>query len=245
MLAAGLSWLVAAGMPVLILLMNLRDVRIGLRGLWLFQQDFLTSAAISAIVAGLTLLVAIGTVLLGKSSQKQGLTWLGGLFCLTAAIPAAALGIGFIVIFNRSGFVGDLYAKTATVWVLALVARFAVIPVVVTWLTVRRDPDEMIGQARLDGAGVSEILVNIMLLRAWPTLLASGLIVMLLSMFEVVITQLVRPAGFRSIAASLLNQMHYGRDDVVILISLAIVGVGVMMALACSWLLVPRGHRDT
>jgi hypothetical protein len=51
---------------------------------------------------------------------------------------------------------------------------------------------------------------------------------------------MVGPIGYPSIAMTILGQMHYGRDDVVITTSLAVVAVWVIMMQICGWLLVRR-----
>ena len=63
------------------------------------------------------------------------------------------------------------------------------------------------------------------------------LIVAFLAMFEIVVTQLVGPVGYPSIAMNLLGQMHYGRDDVVITTAIAIMVSGVIIMQICGPLL--------
>jgi len=65
---------------------------------------------------------------------------------------------------------------------------------------------------------------------------------MLLSLYEVVVTHLVGPVGYPSLAMTLLNHMHYGRDDVVIATSLMACGGGLALTLVCGWLLVRPGR---
>ena len=76
-----------------------------------------------------------------------------------------------------------------------------------------------------------------------PILVAAGLLVMLLSLFEVVVTQLVGPIGYPSIGLTVLNHMHYGRDDVVIATSLTVVAAWLAATLGCGWLLVQPERR--
>jgi ABC-type Fe3+ transport system permease subunit len=85
-----------------------------------------------------------------------------------------------------------------------------------------------------------DVLAYVSLPMVWPALVAAGLIVAALSMFEVVVTHLVGPLGFPSIALTLLGQMHWGRDDVVITTSLVIVAAGVVATQLCGWLLARR-----
>jgi len=58
----------------------------------------------------------------------------------------------------------------------------------------------------------------------------------MLSLFEIVVTHLVGPIGYPSLAVTLLNHMHYGRDDVVIATSLTMMVFGLAVTLVCGWL---------
>ena len=67
-------------------------------------------------------------------------------------------------------------------------------------------------------------------------LLAATLMAGLLSLTEVPATQLVRPPGVRSVAITLFNEIHNGRSDQLIAMTLClIVCVGVVVT-AAQWL---------
>ena len=74
----------------------------------------------------------------------------------------------------------------------------------------------------------------------WFALAAAGLIVAVLAMFEVVTSQMLSPVQFPAIALSILNQMHYGRDDMVITTSLMVMVAGILLTQLCGWLLVRK-----
>jgi len=87
------------------------------------------------------------------------------------------------------------------------------------------------------------VLAHVLLPTVWPSLLAAGLIVTMLALFEVVITQMTAPIGYPSIAVSLLGQMHYGRDNVVITTSQTVVAAGFVLTQVCGRLLVRQGKQ--
>jgi iron(III) transport system permease protein len=206
----------------------------------LFEGEWAGSLAVSAAAGALAVTLAAGTALLGSAIRGRWLRWVTPAAFVAAIMPPAALGIGFVVIFNRSGLVGELYRETPCVWTLALVARYGAVAVLIAWLAVGRRGVAAVDQARTDGAGPVSVVTFILLPMIWQSLLAAALIVTMLSLFEVVITQLVGPVGYPSIAMSLLGQMHYGRDNVVITTSGAIVGAGFVLTQVCGWLLVRR-----
>lgn len=162
---------------------------------------------------------------------------------LAAAAPPAALGVGFVLIFNRPGVVGTLYTDTPWVWILSLVGRYGAVAVLIAWLAVGRRDNTGVDQARVDGAGFAGILAHVLLPSVWPSLLAAGLIVTALALFEVVITQMTAPVGYPSIAVTLLGQMHYGRDNVVITTSQTVVAAGFALTQVCGRLLVRQGKQ--
>ncbi len=265
---AAMVWLLTLGLPVAVMLLSLRISGAWREGFKLFQREWAVSLGVSFIVALMAVAVAIATAVLGtavwsrtypSSRPHPGVPgwgtllisaprWFmrsvprfGAILALVGALmPAAALGIGFVLIFNRAGIVGSLYTDTPVVWALALTARYAAVVVLIAWLALRKRGVEAAEQARTDGAGDWAVLSYVLLPMVGPSLLAGGVIVAILSLFEVVVSQLIRPVGYPSIALALLNQMHYGRDDLVIITSLMIVTAGVIVTQLCGGLLVRR-----
>lgn len=196
---------------------------------------------VAALAAGsLTVALTVATMLVGRSASRPWVARASSLSAVVALIPPAAVGIGFIVIFNQPGIVGSLYTRTPWVWILALVSRYAAIPVLVAWLATGRHKQASADQARSDGAGHLGVLAHVLLPADWRPLLAAGLIVCLLALSEVVITHVVGPIGFPSIALTILAHMHYGRDDMVITASLSIMMAGGVITMISGWMLTRR-----
>ena len=254
--AAGV-WAATVVVPAVAMLGNMRDVAGWRQAVRLLRNDWADSVAIAAAAGGLAVLIALGTVVRGAArprwaSRSGGRHWGSGIGMLlpflTAGMPAAGLGIGFVVLFNRDALLEGvlepayLYRDTGIVWVLGLTARYAAIAVLIAWLTMGRTAVQLIEQARVDGAGSSGVVAHVLLPLAWRGLAAGGLIVALLALFEVVITQILRPVGFGSLSYTLLQHMHYGRDDVVIATSLLSMAAGVVVAMLTGALVVRRGE---
>ncbi|UCD27845.1 MAG: iron ABC transporter permease [Planctomycetota bacterium] len=236
-----LIWLISVGIPVLVMATSLRDLGAWREGFVLFARQWSVSLFVSSITALVTVALAVGTITLRRATDRRWVrtgTQLGAfLVLLSAMMPPAALGIGLVVAYNRPGIAGNLYTHTPWIWILSLAARYGAIAVLIVWLAVGRRVIVTVDQARTDGAGSLDVLTYVLLPIIWPSLLAAGLIVVVLSLFEVVVTQLVGPIGFEGIALTILGHMHYGRDDVVITTSLVIVAAGIVAAQICSWLL--------
>lgn len=231
-------WLGSVALPVVVLVASLRSGWAWRQGFMLLDREWSSSLVVASTTGVLAMVLAAATVMLGLAGGRKW-PYAGGLAALVVALmPPSALGVGFITIFNRGEFVSRLYTDTPWVWILSLLARYGAIAVVISWLTLRRRAVATAEQARSDGADGPAVLAHVLVPMAAPTLLASGLIVAVLSMFEVIITQLVGPVDWPSIAMTILGHMHYGRDDVVITTSLAIVVGGLVVTQLCAWLLV-------
>lgn len=237
-------WMASVLVPVGVLIASLRVSSAWREAFTLFGQAWADSIGVSLAAGGVTMAMAVGVVVwpAGGWRRRDGVVARFGAVAGLAGmlVPGAALGIGFVVIYNRAGVVGDLYTESPVVWVLALAARYAAIPVVIAALGLRRRVLATAEQARVDGAGRWAVLADVLMPVMARSLLAGAAIVALLSLSEVVVTQLVHPIAYSSIAASILQLMHYGRDDTVIVASLSIVAVGVILAQLCAALLLRR-----
>jgi len=241
---AVLVWLAAVGLPVVVMGMALRDSAAWRQGFALFAREWGVSLMVSAGVALGAVAVTVATLLVWRTASSR---WVrGAAACAVAAsflaamVPPAALGIGFITFYNGFDVLRPLYLNTPLVWILSLATRYTAVAMVIVWPMIGWRSILILDQARTDGAATLEILTDVLLPWAWPSLLAAGAIVGVLSLFEVVLTQMVGPVGFPSIALTILGQMHYGRDDVVITTSLFVIVGGILLTQVCGRLLSPR-----
>jgi iron(III) transport system permease protein len=252
---SGVVWLATLGLPVSAMIHELRPPVLWGQGFQLLAREWIISLGVAAGAGAIAVVVAVSTALLIPAAQrgwKQASLRGGAALTLIAAmIPAAALGIGFVVVYNRAmfsilpgGF--DLYADTPVIWVLAMGARYAAIAVLVVWLAVGRRSNLLADSARVEGADAFALVAYILAPMLWPSLLAAGLLVSALALFEVVAAPMVAPVTVPSgIAKTILNHMHYGRDNVVITTSLTVMVAGILLTQVCGWLLVRGGERGS
>ncbi len=234
--------LVTVGVPVVAMLTSLRKASAWREAFATFSEQWMVSLLVAACVGVLAVALAAATILLYRASGSRWLGWASGASLVSALVPPAALGVGFIAMFNQPGILGDLYDRTPVVWCLSLVARYGAVAVLIAWLALGRRSVAAVEQARVDGATGSQVLGYVLVPMLAPTLVAAAFVVMLLALFEVVVAHLVGPVGFPSLALTLLNHMHYGRDDVVIATSLTACGGGLLVTMLCGWLFVRTGR---
>lgn len=234
---ATLVWLATLGLPVGLMLANLRQPRAWIQELATFAGQWADSLQVCAAAGIMAVVLALATVGLWQATGRRAWLWTALLAGAPAMVPPAALGVGYIVAFNRPGWIGELYAERPVVWALALAGRYGVLAVAVTWLSLGRRKVAAVEQARVDGGSGLDILGHVLLPMLWPSLLSAGLIVTMLALFEVVVSQLTRPPAYGSIAMTVLNFMHYGRDDAVIVTVVTFMAVGVILTQLCGHLL--------
>ncbi|MDM8009148.1 MAG: hypothetical protein QUV05_23655 [Phycisphaerae bacterium] len=234
---AALVWVCTLGVPVGIMSAMKPGGSSWAASFSILSREWLSSLSIALAAGMAAIALASGTATLGAAARSRWARTGSWATFLAAAVPPAALGVGFVLIYNRPGLVGDLYTDTPCVWILSLVSRYGALAVLIVWLAIGRRGSAAVDQARADGAGATGVLAYVLLPMIWPSLLAAGLIVTMLAMFEVVITQMTGPVGYPSIAVTLLGQMHYGRDNVVITTSQTVVIAGFILTQICGRLL--------
>lgn len=216
--------------PWLVMLLELREWAAFGRLAHTFPHAWeigLLQAVVAALAAGVLALAveAAGT------AMETARPWLrviarisaGGVTALLLAwamLPPALTGIAFVRAYAHVPAIYDHFGIVA----LANVARFGVLAVVATRLAARTESDGLIQAARADGAGWAACCA-IRLARVVRSWTAVCLVVGLLALTEVAASTLVNPPGVPSLALTLLNHVHFGRNDDVIALSLTVFAV--------------------
>ena len=201
--------------------------------------------AVCAALAG----VAVAVALLDERSWPRWLRLASvaatAIVLLVAVLPPPLIGTTLAAFFS-SGFLGDakswnLYDKTPVTWIAAMLARFAFVPVCLARLLNRRIPSELTDQALSDGANRIERLTCARLPLMWRPLVAAGVAVAGLSLSEVAAAGLVQPPQWigGSLAIYVDSQMHYGRQNQTIALSLIMMSAAILAGLLLP-LIVPR-----
>jgi ABC-type Fe3+ transport system permease subunit len=175
------------------------------------------AGAVTAIVFVSTL--SVGGLTPRGPGRLARFGWLAAAVAAAAA-PAAVIGVAVIELFNAAGPLRTVHDATPMAWWLASVTRVAFVGLLAA--AAGGGPAEVGVEelARADGLTGWERAWHVRWPMRWPALLAASVAAGLISMSEVAVSTLVRPPGVGVIAVSLLNQMHFGRQDAVIASSL-------------------------
>ena len=172
-----------------------------------------------AIAAG----SGVGVVLVGM--------WLGGggrwprarrsavaATILFGLMPAGLVGEAMVVTYRSVPVIYDQWP----VMVLTQVARWGWIGWVTAWLVRRSASQELIDQARTDGADEGTAWASVGWGGHWPILAAGGMLAAAMCLAEVGAMSMVRPPGVGWMASTLMEKFHRFEDQMLVAISLVL-----------------------
>lgn len=198
-------------------------------------EPFAVSATISALAAGLAVLVA--WPLAWKACRPSVWRWVAaGAAALGFATPGPVVGMAFVLAYRD---VGALYSSNAII-ILAVSARALPFALLVLWPTLRTMPRAYFEAAELDGDGPWQRWARVALpLSAGATAAAWGMS-FLFAMGELAATKIVEPPGTETLTRFLWSLLHTGVEShlagvaLVMLAALAVVEAA-MLAAARAW----------
>ena len=155
----------------------------------------ITNSLVLATI-GATCIVAIA-VLLGYG-RARARTRFGGFvdlaFIVIFAVPSTVVGVGLIGLWNRPGFMGELYASSVMI-VFAYIARFVPVAALILAASVRQIPASFEEAAEIAGASWPRAFARIVLPQIRTGLAAAGVVVFIFAFGELGATVLVTPPG--------------------------------------------------
>jgi ABC-type Fe3+ transport system permease subunit/DNA-binding beta-propeller fold protein YncE len=245
-LLAGLLVLTIGG-PVGMLAGSLRDVRPLADFYSLHREELGTSLLAAGLAAAAGMVMAAGSLVLerlGRTGRAAGgvvqVTMLLAAL-LPGSLVAAALVHGQAALRAHTGMAEGWWSVSA-----GLTARLAGIQLVLLRLGADARSRHLSELAATDGAGWARAWWHVHLPMLWQLPAAAMLLGTMLGLVELPATTVLLPAGVPNFAQSLLNQMHYARDQQVIATCLVLVGVYAALAggaIAVRGMLVRRGRR--
>ncbi len=233
--------------PVVLLTAFLRNLS-GFSRFWGLHRDELATSLLASSVASAAALVMAGGALslgsLGRAGRAIAAAAIPTML-LAALIPGSLIGAALVHLQ------GSLRAQTGLPegwWSVSagLAARLAGVSLVVLRLGLDFRSRQLTELAATDGASALRTWWSVHLPRQWPVPAAAFVLVAVLGLTELPATSILLPAGVPCFAQSLLNQMHYARDEQVIATCLVLVGGYAMLALAVlavRWLVRRGGAR--
>lgn len=211
-------------------------------------QRLATAGRTTLIVAfwSLAAAAAIGLAVLDETSWPRPLRWAAtaavAVVLMVAVLPPPIIGTTLVSFFSGEYISPqdrwNVYDHTPLVWVAAMLARFVFIPVCLMRLLNRRVPEELAMQAAADGASPLQRLAYARLPMLWRPLVASALVVGALTLSEIAATGLVQPPqwGGGSLAVYVDSQMHYGRHNQTIAMSIIMMTPAIAAAVVLPFL---------
>ena len=202
-----------------------------------YDRELGWSLVIGTLAA--TVSAALATVLgwIARSGRlRAALVLVLTAVCL--AVPGPIVGLAVIRLLNRPEIplLVYLYDRSILAPVLALAVRALAPATLVMWHALRSIPPEMLDSAAVDGAGPVGQLCRIALpCRVWA-LAVAWLVALAIALGDLAASVLVVPPGLATLSIHIFNLLHYGVEDRVAGICLALVALFAAVAAGVAWL---------
>jgi iron(III) transport system permease protein len=190
---------------------------------WKFRLECYWSTAIGSLAATAAVLAAIPLAWLARNSRWWSALAVGvAVVCLVSPGPFVALAI--ISLLNRPGsqLLVWLYDHSILAPWMALTVRSLGPAILVLWHAVQTIPQPMLDSAETEGCGSLGQLVRIVLPQRLPALGVAWLIGLAMALGDLTASSLVVPPGVQTLSIRVFNLVHYGVDDQVAGICLAL-----------------------
>jgi len=202
-----------------------------------YAKEFRWSLVIGILAA--TVSAALATVLgwIARTGKLRAVLVLV-ITALCLAVPGPIVGLAVIRLLNRPEvpLLVYLYDQSILAPVLALSVRALGPATLVMWHALRSIPPEMLDSAAVDGAGPVGQLWRIALpCRVWA-LAVAWLVALAIALGDLAASVLVVPHGLPTLSIHIFNLLHYGVEDRVAGICLALVAVFAAVAAGVAWL---------
>ena len=205
-----------------------------------FRQEFQWSLIIGGLAA--TAAVAIG-FMLGWIARRGGVralfAWLPA--ALALALPGPLLGLGLIKLLDQpdSPLLIWLYDHSILAPWLAQVVKALPLAILILWHALRTMPGEQVQAAAIDGASTLATLRRIVLPARWQAIIVAWLVALAIALGELSASILVMPPGVTTLSIQIFNLIHYGVEDTVagicLALALAMLFIGLMILAVLRW----------
>lgn len=237
---AATVWLASVAVPAALFAFSLRQRR-SLTEFWTFNtQALLDSASVAIVAAGLALVLCV-LVWFVRAESASG-----------RSFPRAVLGLSVLLFLFAALTPGILVGATfERSWLRTLddgrwsflavagahAARFAIVPVVVGLALASIEGRDLRDTRRQHGDWSLRSFYLSHLRPHWPVALGAALAVGCLSLHEIEAAVMAQPPGLDSLARSLLDYLHFARDEQLSAAALNLLAVGSLFAWVAGLLL--------
>ncbi|MGA2063071.1 MAG: ABC transporter permease subunit [Thermoguttaceae bacterium] len=149
-------------------------------------------------------------------------------------VPGPILGIAIIRLLNRPELPGLVWLYDHSIlapW-LAVYLRSLPIATLIMWQALQTVPKEILESAMIDGAGPFARLWRIALPMRWPAAVVAWLAALAICLGDLAASILVVPPGVTTLSIRIFGLLHYGVEDQVAGICLAMILIFAILAWA-------------
>ena len=150
------------------------------------------------------------------------------------AVPGPILGVAIIRLLNRPEVPGLVWFYDRSILAPWLAAYLRSLPIatLIMWHALQTVPAELLESAMIDGAGRFTRLWRIALPMRWPAAAVAWLAALAISLGDLAASILVVPPGVETLSIRIFGLLHYGVEDQVAGICLAMILVFAALAWA-------------
>jgi len=212
-------------------------VQLTLASPWRFREELAWTLAIGQL-ASLTAVAAAIPLALGAVRGRVGALpgWL--LVTLGLSVPGPLLAVAVIRLLNRPEGPLLIWLYDRSLFAPGIVQLFRTLPVafLIVWHALRLVPAETLETAALEGAGPLVRLWKVVVPQITAALACAWLASLALSMGELGASILTVPPGVNTLAIRIFGLVHYGVEDQLAALSLAVAALFAALAGGVLWL---------
>ena len=204
---------------------------------WRYRREFGWSLLLCTLASVAAVLAAIPLAWLARRGGAKSLPALL-LTALGVAVPGPVLGLAIIGLLNRPElpWLVQLYDRSILAPWMALWVRALPPAIFVLWHALHSVPREMLELAAVDGAGPIAQLCRVALPVRWPAVVLAFLVSLAVALGDLAASILVVPPGVTTLSIRIFGLLHYGVDDQVAGICLALVAMFALLTAAAMGL---------
>jgi iron(III) transport system permease protein len=201
------------------------------------QREIRWSLIIDSAAASASVAMALGISWLARRGTRRAWAGLASVAWLLA-VPGPLVGLAIISLLNRPEIPGlvRLYDRTIAAPCLGCVAHSLPLATLVLWPAMRAFPDELLEAAQLEGARLWQIWLHLVLPLRWRALAVAWVAAFVWSLGELDASVLVAPPGIQPLSNHIFGLLHFGAQDQVAGICLAIYCAVQAAAVSGWWL---------
>jgi iron(III) transport system permease protein len=165
---------------------------------------------------------------------------------LGLALPGPMLGLAIVFMLNRPElpWLADLNDHSILAPWLALTVRATPPALVLLWHAWATLPDDVLAAAALDSAGPVRQFMAVAVPQRWPAIAAAWLLAFAMAMGDLAAGILVVPPGVTTLAIHIFQLLHFGVEDQVAGLCLAMLLFFTSIGLVVRWLFASKIGRS-